>query len=168
MCWTQFFYTTFMELFDIHTVIHSFTALETSRVFSIFSCSKQKRLFFSVWTLAVRVTFYSKVVYFTLTFTNVLYCFGHITRLLERIKSANGQILTSSLYSQEILLVRYADGETLGSLRGRQSTVVKGTDSGLGEARGPGSSGGRWTCDSQTVFSQVVNSHNRYNLQMVP
>lgn len=102
---------TFMELFDIHTVIHSFTALETSRVFSIFSCSKQKRLFFSVWTLEVEVTFYSKIIYFTLTFTNVLYCFGLITRLLERIKSANGQFLTSSFYSQEMWLVRYADGD---------------------------------------------------------
>lgn len=35
---------------------------------------------------------------------------------------------------------------------------MKGVDSGLGEARGPGSSGRRQTCDSQTVFLQIVNS----------
>lgn len=68
-----FFYKTFMELFDIHTAIRSFMALETSRVFGIFSFSTQKILFFFIWTLEVKVTLYSRIIYFTLTFATMLY-----------------------------------------------------------------------------------------------
>lgn len=99
--WTQFFYIALIEWFDVHTAICGFIALETSRMFSILSYSKHKRLFFSIGTLEIKVTLYSKIIYFILTFTNVLYWFGYIIRVLERIKRVNGQFLTSSLYSQE-------------------------------------------------------------------
>lgn len=108
--WIQFFYITLIELFDIHTVICGFIALETSRVFSIFSYSKHKRLFFSIGILEVKVTLCCRIAFYT--FTNVLDWFDYILRLLERIERVNGQFLTSSLNSQETWLVRCVNGDS--------------------------------------------------------
>lgn len=122
---------TFIELFDSHTVTHDFIVLETSRGFSIFSYSKHKRLFFSIWALEVEVPWYYTIIYFTLTFTNALYPFG--IRFVERIQSTNGQFLTSSFCHQEMRLVRYANGDDRVSTRQVESS---GTGNGLWFGRG--------------------------------
>lgn len=73
---------TFLELFDIHTIICGFRVLRDLKVFSIFiSYSKHKRLFFSTWVLGVKVTSYSKIIYFALIFMNMLIDLATLYRL---------------------------------------------------------------------------------------
>ena len=71
---------TFLELFDMHTVIQSFTALE----FAVFLVAQSKKdCFSSIWTWEVKVTLYSKIIYFMLTFTHAVLIWSYYKAFRE-------------------------------------------------------------------------------------